>query len=117
MKTIRPDEIDTTSTPLLDVRMRPGRKQIRGAIHYDPKHLLEADPLALPLPRESAIAVYGDSQNVVAAVVDKLQRSGYSGAAALDGGIEAWHDAGLPLEDATQEQPIPGEAAAGIHDL
>lgn len=117
MKTIRPDEINTASTPIVDVRMRPGRKQIRGAIHYDPKHLLEADPLVLPLPHDGPIAVYGDSQNVVAAVVDKLQRSGYGGAAALDGGIEAWHDAGLPLEDATQEQPVPGEAGAGLPRL
>jgi rhodanese-related sulfurtransferase len=117
MNTLRPEQIDTTKMPVLDVRMRPGSKQIRGARHYDPKPLLEADPLVLPLPHDVPIAVYGDSEPVVIAVVDKLRRSGYAGAARLEGGIDAWHDAGLPLEDATQEQPVPGEERAGVHRL
>jgi rhodanese-related sulfurtransferase len=117
MKSLRPDQIDTTTTPVIDVRMRPGSKQIRGAIHYDPKHVLEADPLVLPLPHDGPVVVYGDSEPIVAAVVDKLSRSGYSGAARLDGGMEAWDDAGLPLEETTQEQPVPGEPGAGIHRL
>ena len=108
---LRPDQIDTNATPVVDVRMRPSGKQIRGAVHYDPKHVLEADPLVLPLPKDRPIAVYGDSENIVIAVIDKLQRSGYAGAASLEGGLEGWHDAGLPLEDATQEQPIPGTSA------
>jgi rhodanese-related sulfurtransferase len=117
MNSIRPDQLETADSTILDVRAHPGSKQIRGALHYDPKHLLQADPLTLPLSHDGRIAVYGDSDSVVAAVVDKLIRSGYSGAARLDGGIEAWHDAGLPLEEATQEQPIPGDQHAGIHDL
>ena len=117
MTALRPDQIDTTTTPVLDVRMRPGNKQIRGARHYDPKEVLSADPLVLPLSHDGPIAVYGDSEPVVAAVIDKLRRSGYSGAAQLDGGIEGWHDAGLPLEDATQEQPVPGRSGAGRQRL
>jgi rhodanese-related sulfurtransferase len=117
MVTLRPDQIDTNTTPILDVRMRTGPKQICGAVHYAPKALLEANPLVLPLPRETPIAVYGDSESVVTAVIDKLHRSGYAGAARLEGGIEAWHDAGLPLEDATQEQPVPGEEGSGLRRL
>jgi rhodanese-related sulfurtransferase len=98
MNRLRPDQIDTT-TPVLDVRMRPGKKQIRGALHFDPREVLESTPLVLPLPQDGPIAVYGDSEPIVVAIVDKLHRSGYKGAAGLDGGIEAWHDAGLPLED------------------
>jgi rhodanese-related sulfurtransferase len=114
MHGLRPDQIDTTTIPILDVRMRPGSKQIRGAVHYDPKCVLEADPLVLPLPHDATIAVYGDSDPIVVAIIDKLKRSGYSGAAPLAGGIEAWRDAGLPLEASTQEQPVPGEAEAGL---
>ena len=99
---LRPDQIDTSTTPVVDVRMRPGNKQIRGAVHYDPKQVLESTPLVLPLPHDGPIAVYGDSEPIVIAVVDKLQRSGYKGAAGLDGGIEAWHDAGLPLEERSE---------------
>ncbi|MBV8490082.1 MAG: hypothetical protein JO199_06070 [Candidatus Eremiobacteraeota bacterium] len=108
MKTLRPDEIDTATAFILDVRARRGAKQIRGSLYYDPKELLKADPLVLPLPHDGAIAVYGDSDTIVAAVVDKLERSGYSGAARLDGGYEGWHDAGLPIEGTTEEQPVPG---------
>ncbi len=114
MEALHPDQIDTNKTPILDVRMRPERKQITGAVHYDPKALLEADPLVLPLPRDAPIAVYGDSEPVVAAVIDKLHRSGYTEAARLEGGIEAWQDAGFPLQDTTQEQPVPGEGESGI---
>ena len=106
---MRPDQIDTAGVPILDVRMRRGSSQIRGALHYDPKGMLEAEKLVLPLPHDRPIAVYGDSDSIVAAVVDKLKRSGYGGAAPLAGGIEAWRDAGLPLEEASEEQPIVGD--------
>lgn len=99
MNTLRIDQIDTTKTPILDVSVRPARKQIRGALHCDPKSVLLADPLDLPFEPDATIAVYGDSEPVVAAILDKLHRSGFSRAARLEGGIEAWGDAGLPLED------------------
>lgn len=105
---------ETVTDIILDVRRHKGHEQIRGAVAYDPDELLKADRLALPLPRESPIAVYGDSGEVVRDVVERLQREGYTGAAALEGGIEGWKDAGKPTEHVTQEQPIPGESAAGI---
>ncbi len=117
IKSLRPDQIDGTQTPILDVRAHRGGTQIRGALHYDPKHLLQADELSLPLPHDGEIAVYGDSETIVAAIVDKLRRSGYAGAARLEGGIEGWRDAGLPMEEATQEQPVPGEEGTGVRRL
>jgi rhodanese-related sulfurtransferase len=117
MEILRPDQIDTSTTPVLDVRIRTGSKQICGAVRYDPKALLEAEPLLVPLPRDGPIAVYGDSEPVVLAVIDKLRRSGYGGAARLDGGLEAWRDAGLPLEESTQEQPVPGKEGSGLSRL
>lgn len=108
MNVLRPDQVDSTKMPVLDVRMRPGAKQIRGAVHFEPKRILQADPLVLPFVHEATLVVYGDSEPVVVAVVDKLRRSGYEHAAALEGGIEAWRDAGLPLEDASLGQPVPG---------
>lgn len=99
---------------ILDVRRHKRHDQIRGAIQYDPDELLKADRLALPLPRESPIAVYGDSDGDVRDVVERLHREGYAGAAPLEGGIERWEEAGKPTEQITQEQPIPGESTAGI---
>ncbi|HTU80652.1 MAG TPA: rhodanese-like domain-containing protein [Candidatus Acidoferrales bacterium] len=116
-KSLRPDRIDTATTPVLDVRAHRGSRQIRGSVHYDPKHLLEAPRLALPFKHDADLAVYGDSDTLVDAVLEKLQRAGYAGAARLEGGIQGWIDAGLPVEELTQEQPIPGDDASGIQLL
>lgn len=35
----------------------------------------------------------------------------------LRGGLHAWRAANLPIEELTQEQPIPGDRHAGIHRL
>ncbi|MEO7202804.1 MAG: rhodanese-like domain-containing protein [Candidatus Tumulicola sp.] len=110
-----PGDLDPT-TSILDVR-HSGHRQIRGALQYDPKALLDADPLALPLPHDKTVAVYGDNDETVARVVQKLRAAGYSGAAPLAGGIAAWESAGLPLEEITEEQPVPGEPGSGMQRL
>jgi rhodanese-related sulfurtransferase len=112
---ISPSEVDST-TSILDVR-HSGHRQIRGALQYNPKALLDANPLALPLPHDTPVAVYGDNDETVALVVEKLRAAGYSGAAPLQGGIAAWESAGLPLEEITEEQPVPGEPGSGMHRL
>lgn len=116
IKPLQPEQIDS-ATAILDVRRRTGGHQVRGAVRYDAKLLLEAPKLTLPLSHDAPIAVYGDSADVVAEVVERLRRDGYSGAAPLAGGFFAWRDAGRPLEEITQEQPIPGEPEAGLHRL
>src|SRR5579875_531067 len=101
---LAPGDIDTT-TPILDVRRSPGRRQIRGALQYDAKALLAADPLTLPLPHDRPVAIYGDDDSTVNEVVEKSRAGGYEGAAPLTGGIDGWERAGLPLEEVTEEQP------------
>ena len=115
-KPIRPDRVEA-ATPILDVRRHKGRRQIRGAVQYHPNQLLDADSLALPLPRDGPIAVYGDDDSEVDRVVARLQENGFSGAARLEGGMLAWQNAGLPLEDLTQDQPIPDEPSSGLRRL
>ena len=120
-ESVSPDGIGVDAigpaTTILDVRRRAGKRQIRGALRYDPHALLQADALSLPLDRESPIAVYGDSEKIVGEIVDRLRKQGYGGAAPLRGGIEAWENARLPMEDATQEQPVPGEPGSGMRRL
>lgn len=94
--------------PTLDVRSKRGRTQIRGALRYDPKALLSQAELALPLPHDGRIVVYADTNEDAARIAQRLQERGYHDAAILDGGFEAYEKAGLPVEDATQEQPVPG---------
>jgi 3-mercaptopyruvate sulfurtransferase SseA len=94
--------------PTLDVRSRRGRTQIRGALRYDPKALLSQERLALPLPHEGRIVVCADTDEDAARIAQRLQEQGYHDVAILDGGFEAYEKAGLPVEEATQEQPVPG---------
>jgi len=111
---VRASEIDTTTMPVLDVRTRPGKEQIRGALRYDPKRLLAEERLALPLDREGRIVVYGDDEEQAAHIAAHLRDAGFSNTAILAGGFEEYRAAGLPVEEATQEQPIPGQEGAGI---
>lgn len=115
MDTVKPNDVDTATMPTLDVRTKPGHEQIRGALRYQAKALLAAEPLALPFAHDARIVVYADSEQHAAEVAERLREHGYKNAAVLDGGFEAYRAAGLPVEELTQEQPVPGQEGAGIH--
>jgi rhodanese-related sulfurtransferase len=104
-------EIDTTTMPTLDVRKRPGKEQIRGALRYDPKALLGEERLTLPFAHDGRIVVYGDNEQEASAVAARLRQQGFKNAAVLDGGFDAYRNAGLPVEEITQQQPVPGSDA------
>lgn len=99
--TLRNDLVDISVMPIIDVRRSPHRDQIVGARRYDPEALLEAEEVQLPFERSRRSVVYGDSEELVEAVVAKLRHDGFD-AASLEGGIEAWRDNGLPLEDLSE---------------
>jgi rhodanese-related sulfurtransferase len=111
---VRPNEIDSTTMPILDARRHPGKEQIRGALRYDERALLSEERLTLPLPHEGRIVVYADSDDDAQRVAARLREQGYEQAAVLDGGFDAYREAGLPTEEITQEQPIPGHEGTGI---
>lgn len=111
---VRASEIDSTTMPILDARRHPGKEQIRGALRYDERALLSEERLTLPLPHEGRIVVYADSDDDAERVAARLREQGYEQAAVLDGGFDAYREAGLPTEEITQEQPIPGHEGTGI---
>lgn len=111
---VRAGDIDTTTIPVLDARRHPGKHQIRGALRYDERALLAEERLALPLPHDRPIVVYADSDEDALRVAERLREQGFSHAAVLEGGFDAYQQAGLPVEELTQEQPIPGAPGTGI---
>jgi len=111
---VKPQEIDTATMPTLDVRKHQGKEQIRGALRYDPKALMTEERLALPLPHDGRVVVYGDDEESAANVARRLIDQGYSRAAVLEGGFEAYKALDLPTEAASQEQPVPGNESTGI---
>jgi rhodanese-related sulfurtransferase len=70
--------------------------------------------LTLPLPHDGRIVVYADSDDEAEQVAARLREQGYAQAAVLEGGFDAYREAGLPTEEITQEQPIPGHEGTGI---
>lgn len=111
---VRASEIDSTTMPIVDARRHPGRQQIRGALRYDERALLTEERLALPLPHEGRIVVYADSEEEAERVAERLREQGYEQTVVLEGGFEAYQQAGLPTEEITQEQPVPGHEGTGI---
>ncbi len=105
---------DPNSITLIDVRGKPDKQQIRGARRYDPEKIMEADELDLPLPHDGKIVVYCGRGNSSKMIAQRLRDQGFANAVSLDGGYEAAKEANLPLEELSQEQPIPGEPDTGI---
>ena len=100
-------------TPILDVRKRRHGEQIRGAIYYNAQALLKADPLVLPLEKEITIALCAGDDETAQALSEKLHAFGYRDVVVIQDGIAGWKAAGLPTEEETQEQPVPGVDEAG----
>jgi rhodanese-related sulfurtransferase len=100
--------------PVLDARRHPGKEQIRGALRYNERALLTEERLALPLPHEGRIVVYADSDQDAERIAQRLREQGYTQAAVLEGGFGAYREAGLPTEEITQDQPVPGHEGTGI---
>lgn len=114
IKRTNPSDVDTATMPTLDVRTHTGKEQIRGAVRYDPKRLLAQAKLVLPFAHDESIVVYGDDEAQSAHVAAHLREGGFQNVSVLAGGFDAYKEAGLPVEEATQEQPIPGQEGAGI---
>jgi rhodanese-related sulfurtransferase len=94
---------------LLDVR-GGGGEQIYGAIRYDPKKLLEAERLVLPLPKSEGLIVLYDGDGTSSdtqKLAEKLRANDYATVRVLEGGFRDWQAAGGRTEDKTIEQPVP----------
>jgi membrane protein DedA with SNARE-associated domain/rhodanese-related sulfurtransferase len=87
---------------ILDVRPKEIRKQegiIPGAL---PAHPEDIDPLVMTFPRDLEIVVYCACPNEVSAAIaaKHLKQAGFKNIRPLLGGIDAWVQAGQPLERA-----------------
>jgi membrane protein DedA with SNARE-associated domain/rhodanese-related sulfurtransferase len=108
--------IDAGRKPLiLDVRPKEIRAHegiIAGAV---PAHPDDIDALALTYPHELEIVVYCGCPNEASAATaaKHLRQAGFRNIRPLLGGIEAWVEAGQPLERALSSTPVANESGAG----
>ncbi len=100
-------ELQQGNALLIDLREsneREGNGAIPGAVHA-PRGMLEfyADPSS-PYQREELdpgrrLILHCASGGRSALAADTLQQMGYTDVAHLNGGIKAWKEAGLPIEE------------------
>lgn len=104
-------ELQQGNALLIDLRESNEREEkgvIRGAVHA-PRGMLEfwADPTS-PYHREEfdpgrRLILHCASGGRSALAADTLQQMGYTDVAHLNGGIRAWKEAGLPIEEARRD--------------
>ena len=94
----------------IDLRSHTHSESIYGSIRYDPKKMMEAPRLVLPLPKGSGLIVLYDedgSSELTSEIAARLGADGYGELRLLAGGFAAWAAAGGKMQDATLEQPVP----------
>jgi rhodanese-related sulfurtransferase len=102
--------VEANDVFLLDLRGSTNGTQIYGAIRYDPRKLLDAPRLALPLPKSDGLIVLYDEHGTsdeLAEIGAKLRAAGFGEIRTLEGGFDAYEAADGKLEEATMEQPVP----------
>jgi rhodanese-related sulfurtransferase len=104
------EHIERGDAFLLDLRHAVRGAQIYGAIRYDPKKLLDAPRLVLPLPKSQGLIVVYDedgTSKTARQIGAKLRTDGYAEVRLLAGGFAAWQAAAGRTEEPTMEQIVP----------
>ena len=104
-----------TTTPgatIINAGKQPGHKEIRGAIRYNPKELLEADHLALPIAHDGTIILYAEhgASDELSKIARKMQADGFSDVRVYDGTLDDYEKAGGATQAPSMEQVIPPSA-------
>jgi hypothetical protein len=103
---------------ILNVGRHQGSREISGAIRYRPDDLLNVDRLALPLPSDLPVVIYGAGNNELRthAIAARLEEEGYA-VSFLESGLDGWREIGGEDQEATLEQLVPPTNAREEREL
>jgi rhodanese-related sulfurtransferase len=102
-------------TTIINAGRGAGKREIRGAIRYNPHELLSAEHLALPIAHNNRIILYaehGNDENLVRSA-EKMRAEGYSDVRVYEGTLAAYEQAGGETQAASMQQIIPPSHPAG----
>jgi rhodanese-related sulfurtransferase len=102
-------------TTIINAGKGAGKREIRGAVRYNPHELLDAEHLALPIPHENRVILYaehGSDENLVR-VAEKMRAQGYADVRVYEGTLAAFEQAGGETQAASMQQIIPPSRPAG----
>lgn len=94
-------------------------RHIAGAGNACVYEMVFLDRIAECVPdRDRTVVVYDDSGTTLAArtAAEKLERAGYRNVAILEGGLQAWQDAGFEVESGAQVS-VAGTARDGVYQV
>jgi rhodanese-related sulfurtransferase len=96
-------------TTIINAGKSPGRREIRGAIRYDPKELLEADHLALPIAHEDRVILYAEHghDDTLQRIADRMRADGFEDVHVYEGTLQAYEQAGGQTQEPSMQQIIP----------
>jgi rhodanese-related sulfurtransferase len=94
---------------IINAGKHPGKREIAGAIRYDPKQLLEAKHLALPIAHDGAVILYGEhgSDDQLRKIAEKFRADGFTNVRVYDGTLADYEKAGGATQESSNQQIIP----------
>jgi rhodanese-related sulfurtransferase len=96
-------------TTIINAGKNPGKREIRGAIRYDPHELLKADHLALPIAHDAPVVLYAAHGNdeSLNRIAEKMRADGFSDVRVYEGTLAAYEQAGGETQEPSTQQIIP----------
>jgi rhodanese-related sulfurtransferase len=107
-----------TTTPgatIINAGQQPGHKEILGAIRYNPRELLEADHLALPIAHDQAVILYAakGATDELSKIAAKMTAEGFTRVRIYDGTLDDYEKAGGVTQEPSFQQVIPPSVPDG----
>jgi rhodanese-related sulfurtransferase len=104
----------TPGATIVNAGKHPGKREIAGAIRYDPKELLDAEHLALPIAHDGAVVLYAEhgSDDQLRAVADKFRAEGFTNVNVYDGTLAEYEKTGGATQESSTQQIVPPSSAA-----
>lgn len=96
-------------TTIINAGKHAGKREIRGAIRYDPGELLEAGHLALPIAHEARVILYAENggEETLAHIAAKMRAEGFTDVRVFEGTLSDYEQAGGETQEASMQQIIP----------
>jgi 3-mercaptopyruvate sulfurtransferase SseA len=96
-------------TTIVNAGAHSGRREILGAIRYDPKELLAADHLALPIAHDGAVILYAEHglNATLTEVAAKMRAAGFTDVNVYAGTLADYEQAGGITQESSTQQIVP----------
>ena len=99
----------TPGATIINAGKHSGKREIAGAIRYDPKELLEAKHLALPIAHERPVILYAEhgSDDQLRKIAERFRADGFTDVRVYDGTLADYEKAGGATQESSTQQIIP----------